>query len=108
MDNYGKNRKKYVFYEDDHTYAQFRIKLFEDGVKQSAFFKNIIKSYLQNDPNIRAWLESQPDCKISERAKRIRRREIKEADKELAKFNIEGIDVNELFDIIASEEKDDE
>jgi hypothetical protein len=105
MDNYGKNRKKIVFYDDDHTHAQLRIKFIADGIKQATFFKDIIRAYIDDDPHIRAWINNNPHCKISKRSMVKRKREDRKIEKEKQDFNMDGIDVQEIFDILAEEDK---
>lgn len=102
---YGKNRKKIVFYDDDHTHSQLRIKFLADGIKQSTFFQDIIRAYIDDDPNIRAWINNNPNCKISKRSMRLRKREDKKIQDEKNKFNLDEKDVSEIFDILAEEDK---
>jgi hypothetical protein len=105
MTEYGKNRKKIVFYDDDHTHAQLRIKFMGDGIKQATFFQDIIRAYIDDDPNIRAWINNNPHCKISKRSMRMRKKEDKAIEQESNKLNLEQKELDELFDIIADEDK---
>ena len=105
MDNLGKNRKKIVFYDDDHTHAQLRIKFIADGIKQATFFKDLVRAYINDDPNIRAWINSNPHCKVSKRSARIRRREDRKIEEQNTSFNLDQKDVQEIFDILAEEDK---
>lgn len=105
MDNIGKNRKKIVFYDDDHTHAQLRIKFIADGIKQSTFFKDLIRAYIDEDPNIRAWINNNPHCKISKRSMKLRKREDKKIEEQITNFNLDQKDVQEIFDILAEEDK---
>lgn len=106
MAEYGKNRKKIVFYDDDHTHAQLRIKFIADGIKQAAFFKDIVRAYIDDDPNIRAWINSNPNCKISKRSMKLRLKEDKKIQEETNSFNLNEQDVSEIFDILAEEDKE--
>lgn len=106
MDNYGKNKKKIVFYDDDHTHAQLRIKFIADGIKQATFFKDLIRAYIDDDPNIRAWINANPHCKISKRSMKLRKREDKKIEEQQANLNLSQKEVNELFDILAEEDKE--
>lgn len=105
MPEYGKNRKKIVFYDDDHTHAQLRIKFIADGIKQATFFKDLIRAYIDDDPNIRAWINSNPHCKISVRSAKMRKREDKKIEEQKTNFNLDQNDVQEIFDILAEEDK---
>lgn len=106
MEEYGKNRKKIVFYDDDHTHAQLRIKFIADGIKQATFFKDLIRAYIDDDQNIRAWINGNPHCKISKRSMRIRKKEDKKIQEERTSFNLDQKEIDEIFDILAREEKD--
>lgn len=103
MDEYGKSEKKIVFYESDHTHAKLRVKFIEDGIKQSTFFKEFVKAYIEDDPLIRKWLENNPQCRISKRSLRIRRKEKKKVEEQKINFNLDQEIVDELFDILADE-----
>ena len=103
MDEYGKSQKKFVFYDSDHNHAKLRIKFVEDGVKQASFFKEIVKAYIEDDPLIIKWLENNPQCRISKRSLKIRKRERKKIEEEKKQFNLDQDIVDELFDILADE-----
>ena len=105
MDKYGKNRKKIVFYDDDHTHAQLRIKFIADGIKQATFFKDLIRAYIDDEPNIRAWINNNPHCKISKRSMKMRKREDKKIEEQKTALNLDGKDIAEIFDILAEEDK---
>jgi hypothetical protein len=106
MADYGKNRKKIVFYDDDHTHAQLRIKFIADGIKQATFFKDLIRAYIDDDPNIRAWINANPNCKISKRSMKLRLKEDKQIQEEKSNFNLDEKEVSEIFDILAEEDKE--
>jgi hypothetical protein len=106
MADYGKNRKKIVFYDDDHTHAQLRIKFIADGIKQATFFKDLIRAYIDDDPNIRAWINANPNCKISKRSMKLRLKEDKQIQEEKSNLNLDEKEVNEIFDILAEEDKE--
>jgi len=103
MDQYGKTDKKFVFYDSDHTHAKLRVRFIEDGIKQSTFFKEIVKAYIEGDPYIIKCLENNPQCKISKRSFKIRKREKRKIEEEKRDFNLDQETVDELFDILADE-----
>ena len=103
MDGYGKNKKKMVFYEEDHVHAKLIVKFMQDGIKQSSFFKELVKAYIDDDPNIRSWIDNNPKCKISKRSLAKRKREQKLIDKQKQEFNLDQEVVDEIFDILAQE-----
>lgn len=103
MDDYGKSEKKIVFYDSDHNHAKLRIKFIEDGIKQSTFFKELVSAYINDNPLIREWIESNPQCKISKRSLKIRKREKKKIEEQKKDFNLDQETVDEIFDILADE-----
>lgn len=102
-----KRPKKFVFYESEDNYAKFRVKLIEDKLKQTTFFRELVKSYLEDNTHLRAWIDENPACKVKGRSKKIKAQEDKKIKKEAENFNFDGIDLDKIFDIIAEEEKDD-
>jgi len=103
MDEYGKNKKRFVFYEDDHTHAKLIVKFMEDNIKQSAFFQEIVRAYIDDDPNIRNWINNNPNCKLSKVSLRKKKREERLIKKQKEEFNLDKEVVEELFDILADE-----
>ena len=103
MKEYGKTKKKFVFYDDDDTHARLIAKFMEDGLKQSKFFKAIVKAYIDDDPDIRRWIDNNPQHKISKRSQRIRKREARKIELQNTNFNLEENQVDEIFDILADE-----
>lgn len=103
MVEYGKSKKKFVFYDDDHIHAKLIVKFMQDGIKQASFFKELIKAYIEDDPNIRKWVEDNPKCKISKRSMVKRKKEQKLIEKQKKEFNLDQEVVNEIFDILAEE-----
>lgn len=103
MGDYGKSEKKIVFYDSDHNHAKLRIKFIQDGIKQSSFFKELVKAYINDDPLIRTWIENNPLCKISERSLKIKKRETKKIVEQKYDFNLDKELVDEIFDILADE-----
>jgi hypothetical protein len=102
---YGKNRKRIVFYITDHQHAKFATKAFHDGIKQAGFFISFLEGYCNDDPNIRAFIESDDSFKISKRQIAARKREDKKAALQNAKLNLDQATIDEIFDIL---ENDDE
>ena len=103
MKEYGKNKKKFVFYDDDHVHAKLIVKFMQDGIKQASFFKELVKAYIEDDPNIRRWLENNSSCKISKRSMTKRKKEQKLIEKQKNEFNLDKEIVDEIFDILADE-----
>lgn len=106
MDEYGKNKKRYVFYMTDDQHARFEIRLLEDNLKKTKFFKEIIDAYNNDDPHIRAWIEENNTVQMSKNWQAKRKRELKKEALQKAQFNLDEQDVSEIFDILAEEEND--
>lgn len=102
---YGKNKKKIVFYVTDHQHAKFATKTFHDGIKQAKFLLAIVEGYCNDDPNIRAFVESDSSFKITKKQIAARKREDKKAALQNAKLNLDQATIDEIFDIL---ENDDE
>ena len=103
MDEYGKRKKKFVFYEDDHVHAKLIVKFMEDGIKQASFFKEFVKAYIEDDPNIRKWIDNNDTCKVSGRSLAKRKRQQRLLEKQKNEFNLDQNVVDEIFDILADE-----
>lgn len=97
---YGKNRKKIVFYITDHLHAKFINKAFHDGVKQARFFTAVMEAYIEDDANIRAFVESNDTFKISKAQIKTRAREDKKAALLKTKLNLDQATIDEIFDIL--------
>jgi len=107
MDNYGKNRKRFVFYMTDDVHARFLVRLAEDGIKKTSLIRDFIEAYIADEPNIREWLMTDLSSKKSKRWLNNRKRELKKEALQKAQFNLDGQDVSEIFDILAEEDKNE-
>ena len=106
MDNYGKNKKKFVFYITDDIHARFLLKMQELHLKKTSLIRDFIEAVINDNSNIVAWLEGDLSSKISKRSLAIRKRENKKAALQSAKFNLDNKDVSEIFDILAENENE--
>ena len=102
---YGKNRKRFVFYMTDDLHARFLVRLTEDGIKKTSLIRDFIEAYIADEPNLREWLMTDLSSKKSARWMYKRKRELKKEALQKAAFNLDGQDVSEIFDILAEEEK---
>ena len=55
--DYGKLRKKIIFYDTDKRYADLKIRLEHDGISQAAFFRGIVSGYLLQDENVLEYID---------------------------------------------------
>ena len=106
IDEYGNTKKKYVFYDIDNLHAKLIVKLMEDGIKHTILFREFLNAYINDDENIRKWVESNPKMKISARSLAKRRRQQNRIKKEVEKFNLDQKEIDKIFDLIAEELED--
>ena len=81
--DYGKLRKKIIFYDTDKRYADLKIRLEHDGISQAAFFRGIVSGYLLQDENVLEYIDK---LKAS---KKVGNRNKKEIKQDLNQFNIQ-------------------
>ena len=105
---YGKNKKRYVFYMTDDQHARFEIKLLEDNLKKTKFFKEFIDSYINGDPNIQAWMNESVSIQMSKPWRAKRKKELKMEALQKTNLNLDQKDISEIFDVLADEEENHE
>ena len=102
--SYGKPTKRVVFTETEHNHAQLILKLRHDSVSQAAFFRTLVRAYIEHDDRVQ-----QVIAEISQQSKARKHRSKKHRDngKELSRSLgcTEG-DVEDIFDLIAEEHPD--
>ena len=97
-----KKQKKVVFYELEHKYANLKIRLKFDSLKQGDFFRMCIDKYIGNDEDM---LRAVDKFKIQEgrisaaRQKMLSKDRTKAKDL-LANLGLDDGDRQEIFDII--------
>lgn len=107
MHEYGKSPKRLVIRSIEHLHAKLLAKLQEDKIKQHAFFVEFITGYINGDPVIEQWIDSNPHIKRGKRAQHIRKIEDKKIKKIEDDFNLEQKELDELFDILEEDELGD-
>ena len=103
MYEYGKTKKKYVFIDEDNLHAKLIVRLLEDGIKPTVLIRAFLNDYIENDPNIRKWVESNKKMKISARTLAKRKRQEKKILLEKNLFNLDQKEIDDIFDILADE-----
>ena len=101
---YGKNEKRIFFRSTDHLYAKFMVKLRADEIIQKRFLNAVIEAYVNDDPNIRKFVENNEKIHITQRTKSIRKKEDRRIALEEYKLNLSQNDIDEIFDILEKEE----
>lgn len=107
MDNDNNdNRKSLYFAIDEDTHARLRIQLKYDRLTQTMFFNYIIKGYLENDPHIRDYVDYAIADLCSKRINRNRKNDRKEEKKQIDTFLLNDEEIENIFDILESENPD--
>jgi len=98
-------RKKFMFYDTGRRQADLRIKLKNDNLNQSQFFRAMISGYLENDDGILNYLDLFKDSfSLQGKAHRDKnRREIKQGEAIKAQFGLNNDDIESFFDIMEEE-----
>jgi len=101
-------RKKFMFYDSERRQADLRIKLKNDNMNQSQFFRAMISGYLENDARVLEYLDSYKD-KFSLQGKEHRdtnKRQIKQGEIVKKQFGLDDNDIENFFDIMEEEHPD--
>jgi len=100
---YGKETKKLVFYLTEHEHAKFLAKIYTDGIKQGPFLKAVMEAYVNDDPNIMAFVHDNDKFKITKRQKEHNMKEKKRAALLNLKLNLDQKTIDDIFDILEKE-----
>ena len=100
------NGKKLVFNIDEDIHARFKIALFYDRMGQSTFIKHIIAGYLTNNKHLRNFIDEILAEKLSKAKKRNRARDRKEENQTINDFALNEQEIQNIFDLIESENPD--
>lgn len=105
MEEYGEERKKIIFDESGRTHAEFKIKLQYDGLGQGEFFREIVSSYLKEDPHFMEFLNSMKErLGTQQRTQReVTKRERTMAKKTEKDFRLTDDEVDNIFDLLEKE-----
>jgi len=102
--DYGNLTKKIVFVENDHRQAKLVVKLRQDGLTQSKFFRHLITAYLNEDERIISYVD---EVKEQSKVKKAKTKKLRDQGKDaLNDLGLSEIQVHDLFDIIAQEHPD--
>jgi hypothetical protein len=102
--DYGNLTKKIVFTDNDHRQAKLIVKLRQDGLSQSAFFRHIITAYLEEDDRILSYIdEVKPQSKVRKAKTATLRNTGSQRSRDLGLSEQQLVDI---FDVIAKEHPD--
>jgi len=104
---YGKRDKKIIFQDTDKRHAELKIKLHYDGLSQSEFFREIVSTYLEEDPLI---IEVVDGIKEKINRQKSRQRDITKKERQMASqtkenFALNQDEVESIFDLLEKETK---
>ena len=101
-------RKKFMFYDSPKRQADLRIKLQQDNMNQSEFFRAMITGYLQNDHRIVEFIENfKEHNKLQGKRRRSQvHRDIKEGNENKTAFGLGEEEIENIFDLIEKENPD--
>ena len=102
--NYGKIEKKIIFEDTDKRHADLKIRLYTDGLKQGEFFRAVVSGYLEKDEDLLRFLDKYKSQSKS-RMEKINRM-LREGNKTKKIFSLDPQEIENIFDIIADENKD--
>ncbi len=100
------NEKRLIFTIDDDLHARFKIALRYDNLSQSAFIKYIIASYLANNVHIRNLVDEVIIDRLNKRKIKMRSKDRKETSKTINDFALNDEEIQNIFDLIESENPD--
>jgi hypothetical protein len=102
--DYGKLRKKIIFYDTDKRYADLKIRLEHDGISQAAFFRGIVSGYLLQDENVLEYIDKlKASKKVGNRNKKEikQERELVNSGKEtMQKLALSEEEIEDIFDLL--------
>jgi len=102
--DYGKLTKKIVFTDNDHRQAKLIIKLRQDGLTQSAFFRHLITAYLEEDDRILSYVD---DIKPQSKVRKAKTAALRNAGTQRATdLGLSDQQLVDIFDVIAKEHPD--
>ena len=101
---YGKNNKRIVFTANDHQHAQLLLRLKHDGLKQSDFFRCLIRGYIEGDARIGEFIAEHGSHSQKKRAKSQRLKV--QGNTTLTDLGLNEGEIDNIFDILEQEHPD--
>ena len=99
------NTKKIVFYDTDHSHAELKVRLKQDGISQSEFFRSVMTGYIKKDADVLAFVDK---IKASKKVgKKVKKKEIrksseliKKGNETMNKLGLAETEIENIFDIL--------
>ena len=98
--------KNLIFEIDDAEHARLRIQLKYDKLQQKEFYKMVVNSYINHDPDFMDYIDKKVKAKLAKitQKKKKKQRKIEETIKQ--DFALDENEIKDIFDIIAAEDPD--
>ena len=106
--NKAKGSKRIVFEDTDVRHAKLKIRLQNAGMSQSEFFRVLITGYIEKDSLVLEFLNKykKKSKKQAKRAIKMIEKDLMEGQRKMEKFGIGDVELEDIFDLIASEHPD--
>jgi|TARA_Y100000593_G_C4227792_1_gene295355 predicted DNA-binding protein len=99
--DYGKQNKRIVFTANDNKHAKFILKLKYDGFTQSAFFREVINAYIEENEALLAFIN---EIKPQSKAKKAKTKKLRQKGKQnLVDLALNDGEIENIFDILEQE-----
>jgi len=98
---YGNLTKRVVFTETDHNHAKLIIRLKHDGLTQAAFFRSLIKGYIDGDERIQQFVDDTKGQSLRHKYKSSRL--IKQGKENSKNLGLNDNEIENIFDLLEEE-----
>ena len=99
--DYGNLTKRIIFTDNDHRQAQLLIRLKQDGLTQSAFFRHMITAYITGDHRIQGYVD---EVKDQSKIKKVKSAQLRNKGKTTLKdFALSEGEIENIFDLLEEE-----
>ena len=108
MADYGKREKRISFMDTDKRNADLRIRLKNDGLTKTKFFRAILTGYLERDHMIVEFIDRfklEAGLQSKKKAKTVKELEEKGQENK-RKMGLEDMEIQNIFDILEKEHPD--
>lgn len=101
-------KKRIVFNDTDIRHAQLKIRLQQDNLSQTEFFRTLITGYIEKDGLILKFIDNYKEKNNlqSKRKRKFINNDQARANDIMSKFGIKDEDLENIFDLIAEEHPD--
>ena len=103
-----KKNKKIVFDDTDIRHAKLKIRLQHDGLSQAEFFRAFVTGYIEKDRDVIEFINKYKTTIKKQSKKSIKRskKDIDVGDQKKEQFGFFDGELEDIFDIIATEHPD--